>query len=232
MKVIVLSIVCAAGLGACAAEPETLSETTQEIDYPNNVFYDKFNFLNDGVIGGQGAWTGNCVVAPYGLPDKNLDCTGQAGLQNGRQAMHAFATPRFRNYHLQFDVWTSGVVDGTHGKLFLEGPPGDGSNAIFQVAIGCDNIRATFKYYGSTQRTLLSFPCSNGPRYRVRCIWREGGNSFRCGAAVYPNDPVEANFVTIPTLYPIATFDRVRMLGGIGERQGTTTFDKVQILSD
>ena len=80
--------------------------------------------------------------------------------------------------------------------------------------------------------------CVNGQRYRVACIWHDGGNAFRCGAAVYPQDPVEANFVTIPALdeygqpETIGPFDRVRMLGGIGERVGTTTFDKVQILSD
>jgi hypothetical protein len=239
MRAIVLRSVWIAVLGACGvAEPESTGEATQEIEYRNDIFYDKFDFLGAGSVGGQAGWSGNCEVVPGVAPDKNLDCTGGPGLVNGRGAMHSFFRPANRNYHLQFDVWTHGVVDATHGKIFLENPPGDGSNALFQIAIGCDNIRASYKYYGHTTKTLLSFPCSNGPHYRVACIWRDGGTEFRCGASVLPNDPVEANFVSIPAVnqlghaYPIGPFDRVRVLGGIGQRVGTTTFDKVQILSD
>src|SRR6185436_7672911 len=202
-----------------------------------------FNALNLGSINGQNGWVGNCVVAPGEATnatrgDKNLECTGTPGLPNGQGALHAFERLPNRNYHVQFDVWTRGVVDGTHGKLFLENPPGDGTNTILQFAIGCNNIRATFEYHANTTRTLLSFPCSNGPHYRVACIWHDGGTEFRCGAAVYPNDPVEANFISIPALNEygvpetIGPFDRIRVLGGIGERVGTTTFDKVQDLAD
>lgn len=240
MRAIVLNLILAAGMGACAIDPESLElqETTQEIAFRNNIFYEKFDPLAAGVIGGQAGWTGNCVVAPGAPPDKNLECTGTPGLQNGQGAMHAFQRPANRNYHLQFDVWTRGVVDSTHGKIFLENPPGDGSNALIQFAIGCDNIRAAYKYYGNTSRTLLSFPCSNGPHYRVACVWHDGATYFRCGASVLPADPVEANFITIPTYNQygqpetMGPFDRVRVLGGIGQRVGTTTFDKVQILSD
>lgn len=239
MKVIVLSVIVAAGLGACGvSEPELLAEASQEIEYHNNVFYEKFDPLPAGVINGHAGWTGNCVVTPGLAPDKNLDCTGTAGLPNGQGAQRRFVRPPNRNYHLQFDVWTQGVSDATHGKLFLENYPGDGSTAILQIAVGCNNIRATYEYYALTTKTLLSFPCSNGPHYRVACVWRDGDTAFRCGAAVLPNDPVEANFVTIPAVdvngnpEPIGPFDRVRVLGGIGQRPGTTTFDKIQILSD
>lgn len=231
MRATVLSMICAAGLGACAIDdPEQVSEATQGIEYRNNIFYDKFDFHAAGSINGQGGWTGNCVVAPGVPPDKNLDCTGAPGLQNGRGALNAFFRPAHRNYRLQFDVWTRDVTDSTHGKIFLENPPGDGTNAILQVAIGCDNIRATYAYYGNSTRTLLAFPCTNGPHYRVVCTWRDYGNEFLCGASVLPYDPV--NFVSIPVPYAIGAFDRVRVLGGIGGRLGTTVFDKVQILSD
>jgi hypothetical protein len=107
-----------------------------------------------------------------------------------------------------------------------------------QFAVGCTGIRATFEYHGSTQRTLMSHPCVNGPHYRVACVWHDGATSFRCGASVLPADPQEADFITIPALddsgapETIGAFDRVRVLGGIGMRPGTTTFDKIQILSD
>ena len=239
MRAIVLSMIWVTGLGACSvADPERVGEATQDLEFRNDIFYDKFDPLAVGSINGQGGWAGNCVVASGVAPDKNLECTGALGLPNGRGAQHSFVRPANRNYHLQFDVWTRDVTTSTHGKVFLENPPGDGSHTILQFAIGCDNIRATFEYHANTTRGLLSFPCTNGPHYRVACIWHDGGTAFRCGASVLPNDPVEANFITIPAINetgtpePIGAFDRIRVLGGIGERTGTTVFDKVQVLSD
>jgi hypothetical protein len=236
MKSIVLTVISMAGVACGVADPE-LSRATDDINFGANVFYDKFDPDNVGTINGQG-WTGNCQVVAGAGADKFLECTGGPGLTNGRGAQATFVRPPNHNYHLQFDVWTRGVVDSTHGKVFLEGPPGDGSNSILQIAIGCDGIRATFEYHANTTQGLMSFPCSNGPRYRVVCIWHDGGNAFRCGAAVFPNDPVEASFITIPAISgtgapeAIGAFDRIRVLGGIGERVGTTAFDKVQVLSD
>jgi hypothetical protein len=239
MKGTTLFVFWIAGLGACGvAEPEGIGEATEALTYPNNIFYDKFDSYAVGSINGQGGWVGTCAAAAATAPDKNLRCTGGPGLTNGRGAMNTFIRPLNRNYHLQFDVWTEGVVDSTHGKVFLEAPPGDGTNSILQIAIGCDNIRATFEYHANTTQGLLSFPCSNGPHYRVACIWADHGNAFRCGAAVSPADPVEASFITIPAIdqngapEAIGAFDRVRVLGGIGERTGTTVFDKIQVLSD
>jgi hypothetical protein len=235
MKAIVVSVICMTGMGACGvADPERTGEVTEAINYGNNIFYDKFNDYYDGSINGQGGWTGNCAVTP----DKNLGCTGGPGLTNGRGALNTFIRPANRNYHLQFDVWTQNVGVQTHGKVFLENPPGDGSHSIFQIVIGCDNIRAVFEYHSNTTTELLHFPCSNDIHYRVACIWQDHGTYLRCGAAVYPYDPVEANFVTIPALGDggayeyIGDFDRVRVLGGMGESSGTTVFDKLQILSD
>jgi hypothetical protein len=239
MKAIVLSVIGITGFAACGvADPEQIGEATDEIVFNNNIFYEKFDPLAVGSINGQSGWAGDCLVAAAAAPDKNLECTGGPGLTNGRGAQSSFVRPPNRNYHLQFDVWTRDVVDSTHGKVFLEAPPGDGSNSILQIAIGCDNIRATFEYHANTTRGLLSYPCSNGPHYRVVCIWHDGGDAFRCGASVLPNDPVEANFITIPAISqtgapePIGPFDRIRVLGGIGQRAGTTVFDKVQVLSD
>src|SRR5262249_37275159 len=155
-------------------------EMIQGITFGNNVFYDKFDFYAVGPIGGQGGWTGDCSVAAAVAPDKNLRCTGAPGLVNGRQPMHTFSRPPNLACHLQFDVWTDGVTDPTHGKVFLENPPGDGTNSILQIAIGCDNIRATFEYHPNTTHNLLTFPCSNGPHYRVACIWHDHGNAFHC----------------------------------------------------
>ena len=233
-----LQLALIAGLGACGVADLDAGQTVQGLTYGNNVFYEKFDPLAVGTIGGQSGWTGDCAVAAATAPDKNLRCTGAAGLTNGRGAMHAFSRPLNVDYHLQFDVWTEGVVDSTHGKVFLEAPPGDGTNSILQIAIGCDNIRATFEYHANTTRGLLSFPCSNGTHYRVVCIWHDHGDAFHCGASVYPQDPDETNLVTIPAIdangapEAIGPFDRIRVLGGIGQRVGTTIFDKVQVLSD
>lgn len=253
MKTRVLSLIAMAALGACGVAesetPEIIAEASQAASenaikapgpWPVDVFYENFNNLNPGIINGQNGWTGDCmVVAGPSAGDKNLDCTGGAGLQNGRGAMHSFYRPPGRNYHFQFDAWQTGVVDATHGKVFLENPPGDGSHAIIQFAIGCTGVRATFEYHGNTSRTLLSSPtCRNGVRYRVACYWQDGGTEYRCGASDTWEDPNPANFISIPALGNngeqeyIGPFDRVRLLGGIGERVGTTTFDKVQVLAN
>lgn len=243
MKAIMWSMPAVAGLVACGVTepqpaPERVDEAAQALVYGNDIFYDKFDPLAVGSIHGQAGWTGACAVIPGVAPDKNLACSGVPGLTNGQNALHAFVRPAGRNYHLQFDVWSQGVADATHGKLFLENPPGDGSHTILQLAIGCNNIRATFEYHANTTRNLPgNFPCNAG-HYRVACIWHDGGTEFRCGAAALPSDPVEASFVSIPAINengvpePIGAFDRIRLLGGIGERTGTTIFDKVQVLSD
>lgn len=249
MKTSVLSLIAVTALGACVAESETPETTdtvaaaSQEVampvpgPWPIDVFYENFNNLNLGSINNQNGWTGDCNVV-WGMTklDKNLDCTGSPGLQNGRNAMHSFYRPPGLNYHFMFDAWQTGVVDATHGKVFLENPPGDGSNAIIQFAIGCTGVRATFEYHGNTSRTLLSSPtCRNGVRYRVACYWQDGGTEFRCGASEYPADPDPNTFISIPALGSngeqeyIGAFDRVRLLGGIGGRVGTTTYDKVQV---
>lgn len=53
-----------------------------------------------GPIAWQSGWTGERGVVPYAPPDKNLECSGVNGLQNGQNAMHTFYTPRGRNYHV------------------------------------------------------------------------------------------------------------------------------------
>jgi hypothetical protein len=118
-----LQLALIAGLGACGVADLDTGQTVQGLTYGNNVFYEKFDPLAVGTIGGQSGWTGDCAVAAATAPDKNLRCTGAAGLTNGRGAMHAFSRPLNVDYHLQFDVWTEGVVDSTHGKVFLEAPP-------------------------------------------------------------------------------------------------------------
>lgn len=245
MKTSILSMIAVAALGACGvADPESPArsgEATQEVSrFPVDVFYENFNNLNLGSIHGQNGWAGDCMVVPgVSSADRNLDCTGAPGLTNGRGAQRAFYRPPGRDYHFQFDAWETGVTEATHGKVFLENPPGDGSHTILQFAIGCLGVRASFEYHGNTTRQLLSNrSCVNNVHYRVACIWHDGGTEFRCGASVYPADPDESQFITIPALGDhneqeyIGPFDRVRVLGGIGERLGTTTYDKIQVVSN
>lgn len=245
MKAIVLSMMGVAGLAACAVgDPETVGETSQAIGYPNDIFYDKFNFLALGSIHGQAGWIGSnggtnsCIVVRgpennIDKSDKNLDCSYD-GSQNGQGALHTFDRIPGRNYHFQFDTWTRGVTEATHGKVFIEDLPGDGSQTRFQFAIGCfqnrTGIRVTFEYSGPVANLLTDTDCTG--HYRVACIWHDGGTQLRCGASRLPADPIESQFVVINTPEPIGTFSLVRVLGGIGMRFGTTTFDKVQVLSD
>ena len=241
MKVIVSSMMSVAVLAGCGvSEPESVSEASQEIGYGNNIFYDKFDFDPSGPIAGNAGWTlpaGNvtsCIVVPGAGTDKNLDCSYN-GATNGQGAMSTFDRPANRNYHFQFDVWMSGVTETVHGKVFLEHGSGDGGGVIFQIASGCTGgevaeISATFEYNGPTASLLAAKGC-NG-HYRVACIWHDAGNQLRCGASVLPYDPVESAFQLINTPEPLGPFNLVRVLGGIGYRNGTTTFDKVQILSD
>jgi hypothetical protein len=49
-----------------------------------------------------------------------------------------------------------------------------------------------------------------------------GGPCTKCEPAVDQNGAPEST----------GPFDRIRVLGGIGERAGTTVFDKAQVLSD
>lgn len=235
MRATALSVIWIAGVGCGVADPDRTGEVTEAINYGNNIFYDKFDDYTPGSIDGQGGWAGDCT-AGNGV----LSCTGGPGFPQGRGALNTFDRPANRNYRLQFDVWTVGVTLTPHGKLFLENPPGDGSKGILQVEIGCGNVSAIFEYHSNTQRDLLNFKCDGGlgPRIRVVCIWHDLGTEFRCGAAMYPYDPEEANFITIPAVNDVGgyetihAFDRVRVLGGIGERTGTTVFEKLQILSD
>jgi hypothetical protein len=247
MKAIVLSMMGVAGLAACAvsdpvSDPEAVGETSQAIIYPNDIFYDKFDSLALGSIHGQAGWVGSnggansCIVVP-GVNsyngDKNLDCSYD-GSQNGQGAFHTFSRIPGRNYHFQFDTWMSGVNEATHGKVFIEELPGNGSQTRFQFAIGCSGnhtgIRVTFEYGGPGATLLTDRDCTG--HYRVACIWHDGGTQLRCGASRLPEDPREDQFAVINLPEAIGTFSLVRVLGGIGFRQGTTTFDKVQVLSD
>lgn len=246
MKVIVLSMMSVAGLAACAvADTETVGETRQNvIRYGNDIFYDNFNSYPEGPIAGKGGWelppgaVSSCVVKAASSTDKNLDCTND-GSSNGQGALHRFVTPPGRDYHFQYDVWMQGVTEATHGKVFLEYGAGTGAGAIFQLASGCspDNagvyhagIRVTFEYSGPVQPLLTDVDC--GGHYRVACIWHDHGSVLQCGASRLPYDPVEADFKVINTPEPIGSFNLVRVLGGIGNRGGTTTYDKIQVLSD
>lgn len=240
MKMIVLSMMSAAALAACGvADSEELGETSQA-SFGRDVFYENFNSLNLGPVAGQAGWElppgalNSCVVVP-GMTngDKNLDCSYDNS-QNGQGALHRFITPPNRNYHLQFDVWMAGVTEATHGKLFLEKGAGTGAGTIFQLATGCSanhaGIRVTFEYGGPVMNLLTDADC-NG-HYRVACIWHDDGLQLRCGASRLPYDPEEAQFQVMNTPEAIHAFDLVRVLGGIGPRRGTTTFDKIQVLSD
>jgi len=252
MKVIVLSIMSITALAACATEPETVGEASQAISYPVDIFYDKFNSLNPGSIYGQAGWSigagtvNACQVVADSNTDKNLYCSDD-GSQNGQGALHTFQRLPGHDYHFQFDAWMLGVTQATHGKVFIENYPGDGSNTVFQIALGCNpvvvpdpwtgashleyhaKIRATFEYHGETQKTLLEDVDCTG-HYRVACNWHDGGWQLRCGASRLPYDPVESTVIDTPE--PLGPFSLVRVLGGIGFNRGTTVYDKVQVLSN
>src|SRR5262249_9022236 len=110
---------------------------------------------------------------------------------------------------------------------------------IFQVITSCfqDNagiktttIRVNFEYFPTATELLADAGCDG--HYRVACIWADHGNQLRCGAARLPADPVESQFKVINTPEPIGSFSLGRLRGGIGNRAGTTYYDKVQVLSD
>jgi len=241
MRAIVLGMMSLAGLAACGiTDDESVGEARQEIRYGNDIFYDNFNSLQPGPVAGQGGWElpvgagSSCVVVADSSTDKNLYCS-KDGSQNGQGALHRFFRPANRNYHFQFDTWMYNVVDATHGKVFLEDGLGTGQGTIFQFASGCDNghakIRVTFEYGPGPVLYLLDDADCYG-HYRVACIWSDHGWQLRCGASRLPYDPVEANFQVMNTPEPIGAFSLVRVLGGIGMRQGSTVFDKIQVLSD
>jgi hypothetical protein len=217
-----------------ATEPAT-SQVQQA--FSHLVFYEKFDELVSTNIDGQNGWSGNCIVADdteSTTGNKYLKCRGfPDGTYQGAQRNNNSGLESSGSYYMQFDVWPNvNVVDSTHGKLFIEGPQG----AVFQIIVGCDNIRGAFGYYGNTTRGLLNFACNKTappPRYRVVCTWQSSGTSIRCGASQLPNDPTV--FVDIPAIdgtgkpEPILPFDHVRVLGGIGGRAGATLFDKIYL---
>jgi hypothetical protein len=238
MKVIASSMMCIAGLAACAVTGDEDVGVASQANFGNDIFYENFNSLQVGPVCGQGGWelppgaASCCRVTAASNTDKNLDCSYD-GSQNGQGALHRFITPPGRDYHFEYDVWMSGVTEATHGKVFLESGAGTGGNTIFQFASGCSaghaGIRVTFEYGPGPVLNLLNDADCSG-HYRVACNWSDHGWQLRCGASRLPADPVESQVMNTPE--PIGSYNLVRVLGGIGMRRGTTTYDKIQVLSN
>jgi hypothetical protein len=209
-------------LGACMAEvgDEPPTSTAESSLASTVVFYEKFDNLPSGNIDGHNGWIGNCVVVDDDTPpNKYLKC------RNGDNATKPLAALESAgSYYLQADVWPNiNVVNSTHGKLSLEGPGG----RVFQIIVGCDNIRVAFQMNGPVA-TLLAFPCNATPpppRYRVVCTWATTGNVLRCGAAPLPGDPTTFVNVTVPT--PFRAFDHVAV--STFALPGATLFDKIYL---
>jgi hypothetical protein len=217
-----MATLVAAMVGGCVEDPTTSdSEANLETDRFHLVFYEKFDNLVSGNIDGQNGWVGNCVVVDDAVPpNKYLKC--RSG-NNATKATNGSQTAG--NYYLQADVWPNvNVVNSTHGKLSLEGPQG----RVFQIIVGCDNIRVAFQMNGPVA-PLLSFPCSASattpPRYRVICTWSTSDDVLRCGAA--PVDEEVTDWVDLTVPAPFRPFDRVYV--STFELPGATLFDKIYL---
>jgi hypothetical protein len=219
MRQLLWVMLVVAPLGACAVseEPAT-SEVEAATTQAMGENWDRYAF---GSVGGQGGWSGNCLVIPQSATEKFLMCPGGSGASKsvGFQGAGSFMLLA----DLSPDFF---AVDGTHGKLFLEGPQGP----VLQIIAGCGSIRFAFQM-GGAGGTLATFPCQSlppFPQYRVICTWSTGGTTLSCGASRLPQDPTE--FVTVTTPGPMRPFDSIRL--HTFPFAGSTLFDKIFIWKD
>lgn len=219
MAVLLLSSLSACAVNATDSEPQT-GQREQAISQLIGEKWDTGYFT--GSINGQNGWGGNCTVE--GGADKSVRCAG------GQSASKEIGFHGAGSYTLLVDIGPDFDVAGsTHGKIFLEGPPtaSNPGGYVFQVVIGCDNVRAAFQQSGPTL-PLLSFPChsTTGPHAtRVICNWQTGGTVLSCGAAFNQGDP--ATYVNLALPSGLLPFDSVELVSF--NLAGATLFDKVYI---
>lgn len=211
----VLIVLIGMAASACAGldEPQT-SEHESAI---TQLFGEKFDGLATGNVDGQNGWVGNCTVTDGTAPDKYLKCVGNRGATNATIGSHGAGS-----YQMLVDLGpNANVVNSTHGKISLEGPQG----RVFQIIVGCDNIRVAFQMSGPTAN-LASFGCgtlTGPPAYRVVCNWTTGGTVLSCGAALKPADPT--TFVDLPLPSGLRPFSSVAI--STFDLPGATLFDKI-----
>jgi hypothetical protein len=219
MRQLLMVGVMLASWSACATDAnEAIPATSETQQAVSQIIGEKFDNLQTGPIGGQNGWDGDCVVVDGTAPDKYLKCVG------GHWASKAIGLHGAGSYTMLVDLGPNiNVVNSTHGKIFLEGPDG----YVFQVIIGCDNIRAAFQQSGPTLG-LLSFPCqsvSGPPAFRVICNWVTGGRVLSCGASVKPADPPTYYNLDLPS--GMRPFDTVEIT--TYPFPGASLFDKIYI---
>jgi hypothetical protein len=196
---ILMGITAGACVGVDGDEPSATAEGSLGL---GEIFRERFDQMTPGNVDGQNGWVGNCTVTEGTPPDKYLKCTNGSGTTKATGSFGA------GNYTLLVDIGpNNNVVNSTHGKFSLEGPQG----RVFQIAVGCDNIRVAFQMNGPIA-TLAAFPCqslSGPPAYRVVCNWSTGGNVLSCGAAKKPADPTTFVNLAVPT--PLRPFNAVQV---------------------
>ncbi|HMG55808.1 MAG TPA: hypothetical protein VK601_20050 [Kofleriaceae bacterium] len=207
--------------GACVGVDEPA--TAEHESAISQLIGEKFDPLNVGNIDGQNGWVGNCTVTDRVTSDRNasdkyMKCVG------GNNATKNIGLHGAGSYTLLVDLGpNNNVVDATHGKFSLEGPQG----RVFQIAVGCNNIRVAFQMNGPIA-TLASFPCgslSGPPAYRVVCNWSTSGTVLSCGAAPKPLDPT--SFVNLPLPSGLRPFDSVA--ASTFALPGATVYDNIYV---
>lgn len=218
MGKLLMTMLAVAYLGACAVSDDVDPPTSDQSSAISQIIGEKFDGLVTGNIDGQNGWVGNCVVTDGTLPNKYLKCVGD------RSATKSVGLHEAGSYTFLVDLSPNiNVVNSTHGKISLEGPQG----RVFQVIVGCDNIRVAFQMNGPTLG-LASFPCQSltaPPQYRVVCNWSTSGRVLSCGAAKLPQDPTTFTNLALPG--PLRPFDSVAIM--TFALPGASLFDKVYI---
>jgi hypothetical protein len=216
-QLLLVAAMLASGSG-CAAEAATDPLTGQRQQAIRQIIGEKLDNLASGNIDGQNGWVGNCVVTDGAAPNRYLRCIGNRSATRG-VGLHGAGS-----YTSLVDLGPNvNVIDATHGKITYDGPEG----RVFQIIVGCNNIRVAFQM-GGTGATLLTFPCQSAtgaPAFRVVCNWVTGGTVLSCGASRLPEDPTV--FIPLGLPSPLRPFDRVAV--STFDLPGASLFDKVYI---
>jgi hypothetical protein len=223
MRHVLMTVLLLSSLSACAADAaDPDPQTGQREQAVSQLIGEKFENFAPGNIDGQFGWVGNCNIVDGA--DKYVKCAG------GANASKEIGLHGAGSYTMLVDLGPNiNVENSTHGKIFLEGPPtaSNPGGYVFQILIGCDNVRAAFQQSGPTL-PLLSFPChslTGPPAIRVICNWTTGGTVLSCGAAFKPADPTTYVNLSLPS--GLLPFDSVELVSF--NLPGASLFDKIYV---
>jgi hypothetical protein len=222
MQRLLMVVVMVSPFTACATDVDEANPRTSEQELEGSqIIGETFDELIPGPIGGQNGWEGDCLVVGTNT-NKFLRCGGPQFATKGLGFHDA------GSYAMRVDLGPNiNVANSTHGRIAIDGPQG----RVFQILVGCDNIRVTFQQSGPTL-PLLSFPCGSvtGPRpaFRVVCNWVTGGTVLTCAASRLPADPI--SFVSLALPSGMRPFDRVSM--STFDLASATLFDNLFIWSN